>query len=111
MLVLKIADDDLFAQPVLQAIDQFFADENMTLPAGKTWRNLSANIFSVVDGKRILFENNNSLFHALRKGEPRIEVLRERVAAVMTADEIHEDVHQFFGKLVAMVNPTVLKKG
>ncbi len=32
----------------------------------------------------------------------RLEVRRERVAAVMTADEIHEDVHRFFAKLVAM---------
>ncbi|MFZ2122395.1 MAG: AAA family ATPase [Rhodoferax sp.] len=108
--VMQLAEDDLFAQPVLQTIDDFFASENLTLPAGKTWRNLTANIFSVVDGKRMLFENNTSLFHALRKGEPSIDVLRERVAAVMTADEIHEDVHQFFGKLIAMVNPPALKK-
>lgn len=103
--MLQCPEDDLFAQPVLQVVDQFFADENLALPAGKTWRNVSANIFSVVDGKRILFENNSSLFHALRNGRPPIEVLRERVAAVMTVDEIHEDVHQFFGKLIAMVRP------
>lgn len=103
--MLQCPEDDLFAQPVLQVVDQFFADENLALPAGKTWRNVSANIFSVVDGKRILFESNGSLFHALRNGSPPIEVLRERVAAVMTADEIHEDVHQFFGKLIAMVRP------
>ena len=103
--VLHLSDDDLFAQPVLHVIDEFFADENLTLPAGKTWRNLAANIFSVVDGKRILFENSTSLFHALRKGDLPIDVLRERVAAVMTADEIHEDVHKFFGKLIAMVRP------
>lgn len=100
--VLQVAEDDLFAQPVLQLIDDFFAGENLTLPAGKTWRDLSANIFSLVDGKRILFENPTSLFHALRNCDLPVDVLRERVAAVMTADEIHEDVHQFFGKLIAM---------
>lgn len=99
--------DDLFAQPVLKAVDQFFADENLTLPASKTWRDVSANIFQEVDGKRILFKNDTSLFHTLRNGDPAVEVLRERVAAVMTADEIHEDVHQFFGKLIAMVQPAL----
>ncbi len=103
--ILQLPQDDLFAQPVLQAIDQFFTDENLTLPASKTWRNVSANIFQEVDGKRILFRNDASLFHSLRRGDPTVEVLRERVAAVMTADEIHEDVHQFFGKLMTMVRP------
>ena len=98
-----VQQNDLFAQPVLKALDQFFADENLTLPASKTWRNVSANIFQEVDGKRILFKNDASLFHTLRGVDPKIEVLRGRVAALMTADEIHGDVHQFFGKLVAMV--------
>ena len=109
--VLQLAEDDLFADHVLKAMDRFFADENLTLPASKTWRNVTASIFREVDGKRILFKNDDSLFHTLRNGDPKVEVLRERVAAVMTADEIHEDVHQFFGKLIAMVNPTALKEG
>lgn len=103
--ILQLSQDDLFAQSVLHAIDQFFADENLTLPTSKTWRNVSANIFQEVDGKRILFKNDASLFHILRRGDPTVEVLRERVATVMTADEIHEDVHQFFGKLMAVVRP------
>lgn len=101
--VLQLSEGDLFADSVLKAIDLFFADQNLTLPAGKTWRSVSANIFQQVDGKRILFKNDDSLFHTLRNGDPKVEVLRERVAAVMTADEIHEDVHQFFIKLMAMV--------
>lgn len=100
--VLGSPDADLFTQPVLQAIDAFFSDQNLTLPPGKTWRTVTANIFAVLDGKRILFENNDSLFHTLRKGDPSVEVLRERVATAMTADEIHEDVHRFFAKLMAM---------
>ena len=100
---IQCSEDDLFARPVLQVVDQFFVDENLTLSAGKTWRNVSANIFSAVNGKRILFENDNSLFHTLRNGNPAVELLREGVAAIMTAEEIHEDVHQFFGKLIDMV--------
>lgn len=103
-LAMQCAEDDLFAQPVLQAIDQFFADENFTLSSGKTWRNVSANIFGAVNGKRILFENDNSLFHILRNGGSPVELRRELVAASMQADEIHNDVHQFFAKLIAMVN-------
>ncbi len=101
--ILQLSEGDLFAQSILEAIDQFFSDENLTLPASKTWRNVSANIFQEVDGKRILFKNDNSLFHTLRNADPSVEVLRERVAGVMTADEIHDDVHAFFLKLIAMV--------
>ncbi|MDD5478312.1 AAA family ATPase [Rhodoferax sp.] len=99
---LGFAEDDLFAQPIQEFIDDFFAGENLTLPPGKTWRNVSANVFSVVDGKRLLFENDNSLFQQLRNAETPMLLLRERVAMSMTADEIHEDVHLFIGKLKAL---------
>ncbi len=75
----------------------------MLLPPGRTWRNVGANIFSLVDGKKILFENDMSLFQQLRQGNPPITVVREAVAISMTADEIHEDVHEFMSKLVSMV--------
>jgi hypothetical protein len=96
---LRLADDDLFAQPTLAAIDGFFRDENLTLPPGRTWRNVSANVFAVVDGKKLLFENPNSLFQRLKAGDPPLQLLREEVALLMTADEIHDDVRDFFGKL------------
>ncbi|MDD2808816.1 AAA family ATPase [Rhodoferax sp.] len=99
---LGFAEDDLFAQPIQEFIDDFFAGENLTLPPGKTWCNVSANVFSVVDGKRLLFENDNSLFQQLRNAETPMLLLRERVAMSMTADEIHEDVHLFIGKLKAL---------
>ena len=98
----ELDEDDLFAQSILTAIETFFSEQNLTLPSGKNWRNVAANVFSVVDGKRILFENNDSLFHQLRKGSPSVEIPREQVAMNMRADEIHDDVHRFIGKLVAM---------
>ena len=85
----------------MRAIEDFFVDQNLTLAAGRTWRSVTASIFRVLDGKRLLFENDDSLFHTLREGTPPVEVLRERVAGLMTADEIHEDVHEFFAKLKA----------
>ena len=99
---LVLAEDDLFAQSALSVIDDFFRDENLTLAPGKTWRNVSANVFSVVDGKRLLFEDGNSLFQRLKLNDPPLQILREEVALVMTADDIHEDVHAFIGKLKSM---------
>lgn len=48
---------------------------------------------------------SDSLFQRLKSYElpiqstPALELTREMVAASMIADEIHEDVHQFFNKL------------
>jgi hypothetical protein len=63
---------------------------------------VTANVFSAVDGKRILFEDDNSLFQQLRTGTPSVQLIREQIAVSMVADEIHDDVHQFVGKLVAL---------
>jgi hypothetical protein len=74
------------------------------LPPGKTWRHVTANVFSAVNGKQLLFENDDSLFHTLRKNDPSVEVLKQDIAINMTTDEIHEDVHVFMSKLVSMTN-------
>lgn len=99
---MECGEEDMVAKLVTQAVDEFFSEQNLTLPPGKSWRNVSANVFGVVDGKRIWFENGDSLFHQLRKGAPSIELIREEIAMTMTADEIHEDVHQFMDKLVEL---------
>ena len=95
---------ELFALPVSDQIDKFFFAENLTLPPGPDWQNVTASVFSVVDGKRMLFENDNSLFHQLRNAEPSVQLLREQVAATMTPDEIHKDVHVFFERLKQLTN-------
>jgi hypothetical protein len=99
---MQCTEDDLFAQSTLLAIDTFFADQNLTLPPGRTWREVAANVFSVVNGKRILFEDDDALFHLLRKGSPSLTISREQVAMSMGADEIHDDVHRFIGKLMTL---------
>jgi Fe-S cluster assembly ATPase SufC len=99
---------DLFTSPLLQIIDRFFSDQNLTLPAGRSWRDVNANIFKVVDGKRILFENDDSLFQLLRGSSPSSPLIREKVALNMTADEIHNDVHRFMGTLSSMVSAAVI---
>lgn len=99
------SDNDIFLSPIRALIEDFFAGENLTLPLGQSWRNVKANIFQVVNGKKLLFENSDSLFQRLKSYElpiqstPALELTREMVAASMIADEIHEDVHQFFNKL------------
>lgn len=99
---MECEEGDMIGNLVTQVIDEFFSDQNLTLPHGKSWRNVTANVFSVVDGKRILFENDDSLFHQLRNGAPSIELIREKVAINMLVEEIHEDVHQFVAKLVTL---------
>jgi len=96
-------EDDLFAQPIIQTIEDFFVGQNLTLPPKQSWRDVAANIFSVVDGKRILFENADALFQRLRNSEPSVCLIREQVALNMSPEEIHEDVHRFFAKLSKMV--------
>jgi len=103
LLKLRLAADDLFAQSSLALINGFFDDENLTLPKGKSWRTVSANVFAVVDGKRLLFENTNSLFQRLKSHEPSLQIIREELASTMLADEIHNDVHDFIGKLKSML--------
>ncbi len=100
---LGVGAESLFAQPFKEKISRFFAGENLTLPPGQSWRTVSASIFQVVNGKKLLFENSNSLFHSLRDLDPSVELPREKVAGGMTADEIHEDVHSLFAKLKKIV--------
>lgn len=97
--LLKLPEGDLLLEPVRKTVTQFFDSENLALPRGQTWRTVSANIFQVVDGKKLLFENEHALFIKLRTGEPAVSVLRETVAAAMRTDELHEDIHDFFKRL------------
>lgn len=100
-----ISNNNIFLTPIEELIREFFASENLTLPPGQSWRDVKANIFQVVNGKKLLFENSDSLFQRLKSYKPLmqsvsvLELTREIVAANMTADEIHEDVRQFFDKL------------
>jgi ABC-type dipeptide/oligopeptide/nickel transport system ATPase component len=92
-------EDDLFSRPIINLIDGFFVGQNLTLPPNKTWRNVDANVFQVVDGKKMLFEDNNSLFQQLRNTQPAITIPREVVVDFMKEDEIHEDVHLLMNKI------------
>jgi AAA domain, putative AbiEii toxin, Type IV TA system len=100
-----VGEDDIFSYPIRKLIEDFFAGENLTLPPTQSWRDIKANIFQLVNGKKLLFENPDSLFQRLKSYElpiqstSALELTREIVAASMITDEIHEDVHQLFNKL------------
>ncbi len=87
-------------------IDDFFEEQNLNLPKNSSWINVKANIFEAVDGKKILFENNTSLFHKIKnvKGE---KVNREKVANNMSKELIHFDVIEFFDFLTSTVSSQI----
>jgi predicted ATPase len=105
-----IADNEIFSSPIKELIMNFFIDESLILPPGRTWRDVKAS-FQTANGKKILFEKSDSLFQRLKSHQHLIqpvatmELTRETVAARMIADEIHEDVHQFFDKLSQLLEP------
>jgi len=101
----KYEVDNLFLQPYYQVIDMFFAEQNLTLPKGSTWTNLKAQIFSLVDGKKLLFENEDSLFNRIKNtNETETKINRLTVASAMIKEEIHEDVVSFFDNLQKIVS-------
>jgi Fe-S cluster assembly ATPase SufC len=91
--------DDLFLTSLKGIVDDFFAGENLTKPPSKNWVDLDANVFKVVDGKKMLFDSKESLFNQLRKHNPELSLIREAVAGAMINEEIHQDVKNLFEKI------------
>jgi hypothetical protein len=106
-----VLEDEIFSDPIRELVNDFFMGENLTLPPSQTWRNVKANIFQVVNGKKLLFENGDSLFQRLKSHIPIVEVptnlelTRDIVAASMKPEEIHDDVHEFFKKIDSILQP------
>jgi hypothetical protein len=94
----KYQENAPFFNAIEELIQDFFLSENLTLPPNQTWRHVKANIFQVVDGKKLLFKKYDCLFQRLQENF-QLKLTRSTVAANMTSDEIHEDVHQLFEKL------------
>jgi hypothetical protein len=49
-----------------------------------------------------MITDDDSLFQQLRTGTPSAQLLREQIAGIMLPDEIHDDVHQFMGRLARL---------
>jgi hypothetical protein len=90
---------DLYNDDYRQIIDTFFNEQGISLPLGFTWQNVKANIFAAVNGKRILFENSDSLFQRLKAKED-LKITREKVGNNMTMEMMHGDILAFFDFLI-----------
>ena len=55
----------------------------------------------MLDGKRLLFDGEESLFSGLRKCQTPVILPREKVASSMKKEELHQDILDFFEKLRA----------
>jgi hypothetical protein len=86
-----------------QLIDEFFTEQNLTLPKGFTWGKVKANIFKVVDGKKILFELEDSLFQRIYRAYDE-KINRESISLSMKPDEIHVDIINFFERLKSTID-------
>ena len=93
--------------PYTELIDNFFISENLTLPYNSTWRELNANIFKVLDGKKLLFENENCLFEQIRKlNKDDLKINRLSVSNNMKETDLHQDIVDLFENLSKIVeNP------
>ncbi|MDR3286061.1 MAG: ATP-binding protein [Prevotellaceae bacterium] len=91
---------DSLMKPYNDVIDKVFSEQNLTLPTGSTWKNVKAQIFSVIDGKKLLFENPDSLFEQIKNEDSaNLKINRSAIASMMTTDEIHNDINTFFDNL------------
>jgi hypothetical protein len=97
---LKESENSLFLSPYYAVIDEAFQQQNLFLPPKTDWKRVKAQIFSIVDGKKLLFENSDSLFNQLKLVENNeLRMNRTHIASAMLPEEIHEDVDRFFENL------------
>jgi len=94
----------LFLEPYNSIIDNFFTERGLTLTSGSSWKNIRILGFDLADGKKLLFENQDSLFEQVKNyGDAQLKINRSTVAGIMTTKEIHEDVLNFFDNLKKIV--------
>jgi len=97
---LKDQPHNLFFSHYNQLIDKVFLEQNLFLPQQSQWKTLKAQIFSIIDGKKLLFENPDSLFLQIKAESHNIlKINRPAIASAMIKDEIHEDIVRFFENL------------
>lgn len=98
--------DDLFDGLKRSIVGEFFASQNLQLPPKANWKNVDAEVFKVIDGKKLLFSSNQSLRAKLSAQIPELSITPEAVAQVMNADELHSDIEAFFAKLARTATST-----
>jgi len=96
---LNLISDNIFSSPLIDLIDNFFQKNRLDLMKGESWKTVNEYIFRTIDGKKILFEDSDSLFQQIRSINPDLVLNREYIASQMTENEIHNDIIDFFEKL------------
>ncbi len=101
----RIAEKELISETekVCQLIDVFFNGQNLSLPTNSNWKTVKANIFEIINGKKILFEQEDSLFYQI-EGQFGKKINRSTLALSMKMEELHEDIVTFFEKLEEIIN-------
>ena len=100
----KSKSQGLFLEPYNSAIDDFFSKQGLALTNGNSWKNIKTPGFNLVDGKKILFENQDSLFEQIKNiDDNKLKINRSFIAEVMTQDEIHEDIVLFYDNLSKVI--------
>ncbi|TRX40056.1 ATP-dependent nuclease [Flavobacterium restrictum] len=95
---------NLYTVPYMNLIDNFFSSENLTLPFNSTWRELNASIFKVLDGKKLLFENQNCLFEQIKKlNNDDLIINRLSVSNNMKETDLHQDIVNLFDNLSRII--------
>jgi hypothetical protein len=95
----------LFLSPYYEVISDTFLAQNLFLPPQGSWKTIKAQIFSIIDGKKLLFEDQDSLFNQIKSiGHKALKITRLSVASAMLPEEIHEHVDQFFANLEIITN-------
>jgi len=102
-ITVPIANAPLFFNPINNAINEFFSSEGLNLPKGRNWQKLDTHAIKSVDGKKLLFEANNSLFNKLRSIDNNLSITREGVASMMTEQEMHQDILHLFNKIETII--------
>jgi hypothetical protein len=64
---IQTGENSKFFKTIEKLIQDFFASENLTLPPNQTWQHVKANIFQVVDGKKLLFKKPDCLFQRVQE--------------------------------------------
>ncbi len=94
------SEDSIFLTPFFELIDSFFVGQSLVLPPGAGWNNVQAKAFEAIDGKKLLFEDRDSLFKRIESFDDRhLKINRQKVARNMRAEEIHQDIVAFFNAL------------
>ena len=95
----------MFLQPYTNLIDNYFNEQGLYVPPTYSLKNLNVTTFKVVDGKKLLFEDENCLFERIKNiSNNELKINRLTLAQNMDYNEIHQDIEEFFENLKKITN-------